>query len=73
MNPRDKRCPDCGHTLQRIQMIDKVQTGHSYPEYAVGEAERSFWTAKFPVEGRIASYMCGQCGRIMLYGEPKSE
>ncbi len=68
-----KQCPDCGQTLKRIQTIDKVQTGHSYPEYAVGKAERSVWTAKFPIEGRIASYMCDQCGRITLYGEPKPE
>ena len=66
-----KQCPDCGQALKRIQMIDKVQMGHSYPEYAVGEAERSLWTAKFPIEGRIASYMCDQCGRITLYGERK--
>tara|TARA_B100000809_G_C14796561_1_gene408667 strand:+ start:296 stop:475 length:180 start_codon:yes stop_codon:yes gene_type:complete len=59
--------------MRRIQLIDKVQLGHSYMEYAVGESERSIYTAKFPVEGRVASYMCEQCGRITLYGEPKPE
>ena len=72
-NARLKKCPDCGQSSKRIQMIDKVQMGHSFPEYAVGEVERSIWTAKFPIEGRVASYMCDQCGRITLYGEPKSK
>ena len=66
-----KSCPECKHAMKRIQVIDKVQMGHSYMEYAVGEAERNLWTAKFPVEGRIASYMCDSCGRVVMYGEPK--
>ena len=74
MNTTDeKRCSECAGALKRIQMIDKVLSGHSCPEYAVGEAERNFWTARFPVEGRIASYMCDECGQITLYGESKSK
>ena len=67
-----KQCSDCGQSLNRIQMIDKIQTDHTHLEYAAGEAKAN-WMGKFPIEGRIASYMCGQCGRITLYGEPKPE
>ena len=72
MSPDQRTCGDCGHPMKPIRLIDKVQLGHTYLEYAVGESERGFWTAKFPVEGRIASYMCQQCGRITLYGERMS-
>jgi hypothetical protein len=66
-----KTCPDCKQGMKRIQIIDKVQLGHSYMEYTVGEADRNIWTAKFPVEGRIGAYMCDHCGRVVMYGEAK--
>jgi hypothetical protein len=34
------------------------------------EAKQSFWTGRYPVEGRIVAFICEGCGRILLYGEP---
>ena len=67
----ERKCPNCDKPMARVQIIDKVQLGHTYLEYAVGEADRNIWTATFPVEGRVASFMCDTCGRIVLYGEQK--
>jgi hypothetical protein len=35
------------------------------------EAKRSFWTGRYPIEGKVAACMCDDCGRILLYGEPR--
>ena len=73
MSTNKKKCVDCGQSMKQIQMIVKTKMGHKHMEYADAESGQSFWTAKFPVEGSIASYMCEQCGRITLYGEPKGK
>jgi hypothetical protein len=28
----------------------------------------SFWTGQYATAGTVLSYMCGNCGRIALYG-----
>jgi hypothetical protein len=28
----------------------------------------SFWTGKYATAGPVLAYMCGNCGRIALYG-----
>ncbi len=68
-----KTCLECKQPMKRIQIIDKIQLGHSYMEYTVGESDRNIWTAKFPVEGRIGAHMCDSCGRVLMYGEPKED
>jgi uncharacterized OB-fold protein len=57
-----------------IKLIDKTHHGaHAEMEYTVPEAQRGFWMGQFPVEGRIVSLMCDDCGRILLYGVPYAE
>lgn len=29
---------------------------------------RNFWTGKFRTAGQVRAFMCGDCGRIALYG-----
>jgi hypothetical protein len=57
--------------MYRIRLIDKSH-GHYHAdmEYTVPEAQRGFWMGRYPVEGRVAAYMCDHCGRLLLYGVP---
>jgi hypothetical protein len=74
VSSEDKKCPDCRGSLKEIKVIDKagsVANLHSELEYTVPEAHRSYWTGHFPVEGKIAAYMCDGCGRVLLYGHPR--
>jgi hypothetical protein len=65
-----KPCPDCDGTMRAIRMLDKTIVHHSM-DYSVPDAERSFWTSKFPVHGSVNALMCDACGFIKLYGGPK--
>jgi hypothetical protein len=57
--------------MYRIRLIDKAHySAHMDFEYTVPEAERSFWMGHYPVEGKVAAFMCDDCGRLALYGMP---
>jgi hypothetical protein len=68
----DRKCPDCGGKVEAIKLIDKSHMGvHTQMEYTVPEARRGFWMGTFPVEGKVDAFMCEQCGRIQLFGQPR--
>jgi hypothetical protein len=74
----DRSCPDCRGALHEIKLIDRgggdtAIYEHASIRYALPEARRNFWTGAFPVEGKLAAYMCDGCARVFLYGIPKSE
>jgi hypothetical protein len=60
--------------MSPIVIIDKV--GMQYysnatkqeMEYRQPDDKQSFWTGKFPTTGKVHGFMCGDCGRIALYG-----
>jgi hypothetical protein len=61
-----------------IDIIDKTvtTTGYNAPkqtalEYALPGGGPSLWAGRVPVAGRVAAFMCADCGRILLYGQPK--
>ena len=69
MNKRT--CPDCNAGLEEIRLIDKSDKGyHTDLQYSLPEAKRGLWLGRFPIEGRILAYMCGKCGRVILYADP---
>jgi predicted RNA-binding Zn-ribbon protein involved in translation (DUF1610 family) len=69
-----KQCGDCGETLAQIRLIDKGHfTEHNEMEYALAESKRGIWTGRFPIEGKVAAFMCPQCGRIAHFGMPKAK
>lgn len=69
----DKKCPDCGNVASEIKLIDKAHAGaHNEFEYTLPESKRSFWMGRYAVEGKVTAFMCGECGRIILYGKPPS-
>ena len=68
---QERKCPDCAALMHPIRLIDKSQANtHNDLEYTLPESKRGFWLAQFPIEGKVRAYMCEQCGRILLYGEP---
>ncbi len=73
MPSRRTTCPDCDCKLTDIQIVDKQgrKYGHAIMEYAVNEAQQSFWTGRFPIEVKVNASMCDQCGRVLLYASSK--
>lgn len=37
--------------------------------YRLPDDRVSFWTGKYPTQGVVQAYLCGECGRIALYGD----
>jgi hypothetical protein len=74
-----RKCPDCGHSMKAIKIVDNARIGiggrsaESELNYMTPDAKRSFWTGQLPFEGKVTACMCDSCGRILLYGEPRSE
>ncbi len=69
-----KKCPDCDCAMTEIRVIDRAYHPiHGPLEYAAGDAKRGIWLGRFPIEGRIKSFMCDMCGRVLLYAKPKEQ
>lgn len=67
-----RTCPDCKGPTHPIRIIDKTHGEmHADLEFTLPEARQSFWLGRYPVAGRVTAYMCGECGRVLLYGENK--
>lgn len=75
-----KNCPDCNVELEPIQMIDSGSGPNpaGYPaggamhvqlSYAAPDAKPSWLIGAIKREGVVKGYLCGGCGRILLYGE----
>ena len=73
----ERKCPDCREDMCPITLLDKTHPSgmHQHLEYALPGAQRSScWLGgRFPIGGLVAAYICGQCGRILLYGVPNQE
>ncbi len=75
MNPT-KMCPDCRQPLNPIKLLDATTMGYRdpvgffEPRYAAPEATEG-WLRKMPIEGIVKGWMCPECQRILLYGEPR--
>ena len=68
-----KVCVECGGAMAPIVLMDKhvgmarlAQTGPL--EYRLPDDRLSFWTGKYPTAGTVRAFLCGECGRIALYG-----
>ncbi len=64
-------CPGCPGKALEIRILDRsLGPEPGFLEYVLPDASRSFWTGKLPVAGRVAAFLCGDCGRIQLFGRP---
>jgi len=75
MKERRTDCPDCGGELPEISIIERGHGNHQVDglRYGLPEARKGFWRLIRPIEGDVISLMCGECGRILLYGAPKED
>ncbi len=64
----ERECPDCEHSMTEIRLLDRTYGGEGDVEYTIPNVKRSFWTSRYPVTGKVAAFMCDECGRIVLYG-----
>ena len=64
-------CPDCKIELAPIRILDGLgDQGHgSALQYASPAAKRNIWSGRYPVQGAIGGFLCGECGRVLLYAE----
>ena len=67
-----RTCPDCDGAMAPIVITYKGMTfasaGERELEYRQPDDSRNFWTGKYPTAGKVQAFMCGECGRINLYG-----
>jgi hypothetical protein len=67
-------CDSCDSALHPIKLIDKAHgQRHTDLEYAPADAARSFWTGRYPIEGKVEAYLCAGCGRIAMFGRSAVE
>ena len=65
-------CPDCGGSLDPISLVDHGDSGTvTTPEYGVRVPKQHWWSSRLKIMGTVQARMCSECGRILLYGEPK--
>jgi hypothetical protein len=78
-NMTDRVCPNCKGKLNPIKLIG---TGLENPLsgladqtelqfFTGGDAERGAFSGAFTPAGRIESFLCSDCGQIVLYGVSK--
>jgi hypothetical protein len=60
--------------MSEVRILDKTSYGGDTSlEYALIEARRSLWGGDYPKAGRVRSFMCPECGRIILYAAAKQQ
>jgi hypothetical protein len=69
----DKLCPDCEGAMFPIVILDQKHGGIGQLTYRLPDDKRSFWTGQFPTAGPVIAYLCADCGRIALYGQPNPQ
>jgi hypothetical protein len=70
MDEASRTCIECQGVMSPIVVMDKIYRNTSQGlEYRRPDDSRSFWTGKYPSAGPVQAFLCGDCGRIDLYGE----
>ncbi|MSR56832.1 MAG: hypothetical protein EXS05_04070 [Planctomycetaceae bacterium] len=69
-----KTCIECQGLMSPIIIMDRFHRESYGPSpyslsYRRPEDSRSFWTGKFPTAGTVRAFLCGECGRIAIYGD----
>lgn len=77
MTKRRSDCPDCQGSMQPIKLIDATHPGwdskgvqHVGLSYAAPDATKSHFVGRIESLGVVKGFICPDCGRIVLYGEP---
>jgi hypothetical protein len=70
-----RACAECRGAMSRIVIMDKIgmqfasRATSQELEYRQADDTLSFWTGKYPTTGKVRAFLCGNCGRIALYGQ----
>ncbi|MFK7989876.1 MAG: hypothetical protein AB8I08_27905 [Sandaracinaceae bacterium] len=74
----ERTCPDCESPLRPVKVMDAThnlpaKTGGAHVElgYAALDSKPSFFMKAIPQEGVLRAWICGDCGRALLYAVPK--
>jgi len=54
--------------MSPVVVMDRNYKSVQQLAYRQVEDKVSFWTGKYASAGPVLAYMCGNCGRIDLYG-----
>ena len=69
--PEVRTCTDCDGELQPITIMDVGHQGRIHAlQYHAADDKRSFWTGRYPTAGAVQAYLCQDCGRIAMFGQP---
>ena len=70
----ERHCPDCQGEMSEVRIVDKTTYGGDTSlEYTLIKAKRSLWGGDYPKAGFVRSFMCPDCGRIILYAAAKQK
>jgi hypothetical protein len=65
-----RKCSECEGEMSPVVVMDRNYKNIQQLAYRQLGDKVSFWTGKYATAGTVLSYMCGNCGRIALYGAP---
>jgi hypothetical protein len=79
MSTASKTCPDCRSPLQAVKMLDSTATwrgnepaGFFELRYTTPESTEGLFSG-MPNCGLVKGWICPQCNRILLYGQPEAD
>ena len=72
MSEQAKTCPDCRCALHQVKLLDTYGPGTLFaePRYTTPDAAPKLFRG-MPISGTVKGWICPQCNRILLYGEPE--
>lgn len=62
------KCLQCDAEMSPVVVLDRNYKSIAQLAYRQVDDKPSFWTGSYATAGHVLSYMCGNCGRIDLYG-----
>jgi hypothetical protein len=66
-----RTCLGCDGELRPITIMDMGHRGYvGALMYRSANDKPSFWTGRYPTAGPVQAYLCQDCGRIAMFGQP---
>ena len=65
-----RKCIECEGVMSPVVVMDRNYKSTQQLAYRQLDDKISFWTGRYATAGPVLAFMCGNCGRIALYGAP---
>ena len=65
-----RKCIECEGAMSPVVVMDRNYKNIQQLTYRHLDDKISFWSGKYATAGSVLAFMCGNCGRIALYGAP---